>query len=127
MADRPNLAAAQAVCDNDIIPERWRQLKKWGVQSHPDGTNPHRYDSDAEFYTEINDWRVAHHEPSPWSHILLEEVFEAMCETEPEPLRTELIQVAAVCVAWVEDLDRRQFARVTEAFPLKELEGVTAE
>ena len=40
-----------------------------------------------------------------WTDILLEEVFEALAETDPARLREELVQVAAVALAIVEDLD----------------------
>jgi malonyl CoA-acyl carrier protein transacylase len=42
-----------------------------------------------------------------WEHILTEEHYEAMAEEDPTRLREELIQVAAVAVAWVEAIDRR--------------------
>jgi hypothetical protein len=42
-----------------------------------------------------------------WSAILLEEVFEAMAEDDPERLQKELVQVAAVAVAWIEALNQR--------------------
>jgi hypothetical protein len=42
-----------------------------------------------------------------WTHILEEEVCEALAETDQERLREELVQVAAVACAWVECIDRR--------------------
>ena len=42
--------------------------------------------------------------------ILLEEVFEALAESNPARLRVELVQVAAVAVAWVEKIDRQAAA-----------------
>jgi hypothetical protein len=42
-----------------------------------------------------------------WLTILLEEVFEAAGEEDISRLRTELVQVAAVAVAWIEDIDSR--------------------
>ena len=41
-----------------------------------------------------------------WRHILVEEVDEAIAEADPVRLRAELVQVAAVAVAWVEATDR---------------------
>jgi hypothetical protein len=41
-----------------------------------------------------------------WWHVLREEVCEAFAEADPERLRDELIQVAAMAIRWVEDLDR---------------------
>ncbi|MER6951259.1 hypothetical protein ABT294_45315 [Nonomuraea sp. NPDC000554] len=43
-----------------------------------------------------------------WRHILHEEVLEAFAEDDPELLRAELVQVAAVAVKWVQALDRRR-------------------
>lgn len=42
-----------------------------------------------------------------WSDVLTEEVAEAYNAPEREALREELIQIAAVAIAWVEHLDRR--------------------
>jgi len=42
-----------------------------------------------------------------WRDILYEEVLEAYVETDWSALRAELVQVAAVAVAWIEHLDRR--------------------
>lgn len=42
-----------------------------------------------------------------WAHVLEEESAEAMAESDPKKLRAELVQVAAVCVKWIEILDRR--------------------
>ncbi len=39
-----------------------------------------------------------------WLQILLEEFAEVAVETDPEKLRVELIQVAAVAVSWAEKL-----------------------
>jgi hypothetical protein len=46
-----------------------------------------------------------------WAHILTEEFYEALAEADPEKLREELVQVAAVAVAWVECLDRMRRGR----------------
>ena len=39
-----------------------------------------------------------------WDFILLEEVYEAISERDNKKLKIELIQVAAVCTAWIESL-----------------------
>lgn len=41
-----------------------------------------------------------------WAHLVREEVAEAFQEADPERLAEELIQVAALCVSWVERLPR---------------------
>ncbi len=42
-----------------------------------------------------------------WMHLVREEVAEAFQETTAERLREELIQVAALCVSWIEKIDTR--------------------
>lgn len=97
----------------DIVEERKRQLKKWGEQDHPSHkgsgslvafwqtggqlANKFRREADA----------AARRGDLTWLDILLEEVFEAAAEDDVKPLRAELVQVAAVVVAWIENLDRK--------------------
>jgi hypothetical protein len=91
--------------EREIREERDRQDAKFGPQNHLDGTGR---DGDAVAATQA---RKACQANSPadgnWRDILEEEVREAFAETDPELLRTELIQVAAVCQNWVEAIDRR--------------------
>lgn len=42
-----------------------------------------------------------------WRDILREEVYAALVESDPGRQRAELIQVAAVAIAWVGALDRQ--------------------
>lgn len=91
----------------DVESERRRQITLWGDQSHPDGT----------FATDESRWQrdsdrsqtmvAMHYGTLTWRHILQEEVSEAFAEEDAHLLRAELIQVAAVAVAWVEDIDRK--------------------
>ncbi len=109
----------------EIDVERLRQDTKWGEQNHPDGTGedwPHmvipaygwNVDSTvaqhAARLARLNCQRHAKTGNVTWLHIGLEEVAEAFAETAPEKLRAELIQVAAVMVAWIEAIDRRATA-----------------
>jgi len=71
---------------DQVADERSAQDNRWGEQNHDNGT---------------------------WSLVLGEEYGEA-CQaalqhspTDPTDLRAELIQVAAVAVAWVECIDRK--------------------
>lgn len=67
---------------DEVVGERIRQDSLWGQQNH------------------VND---------RWNTILVEEVGEAAKETyegDTVKLREELIQVAAVAVAWIEAIDR---------------------
>lgn len=90
----------------EVSDERSRQLDKWGPQYHPDGTGSLADKYKRAVYTEINDRRAVS-ESAQWREVLLEEVYEALSETDPEKLATELTQVAAVAVAWVEDIRAR--------------------
>lgn len=108
----------------EVLDERKRQDAKWGVQNHPD----------------LPPFDEAHATPNAWfglptaddardaceaafkngrgsyAHIFNEEVCEAI-EAAPDPvkLREELIQVAAVAVAWVECIDRRNASGMEHA------------
>lgn len=92
--------------------ERQAQLAKWGDQKHNDGTGGTVYVDKADaarFATQ----QAADSPGAPsWALILLEEVYEALAETDPATLRTELIQVAAVCAAWFHDLDTRPHSMI---------------
>lgn len=85
--------------------ERQAQLAKWGEQRHPDGTGIGEAAEMAEAYRGLN---AMAREPM-WQPILLEEVYEALAESDPAALRAELVQVAAVCAAWISDLDQREY------------------
>lgn len=87
--------------------ERQAQLAKWGEQQHPDGTGLRDYVKKA--VTARADCQIDVRQPDGprWSLILLEEVYEALAETDLTRLRAELVQVAAVAAAWVRDIDTR--------------------
>ncbi|KQX27510.1 hypothetical protein ASD97_24730 [Streptomyces sp. Root63] len=90
----------------EIDAERTRQLAKFGEQHHPDGTGLPVYEHAARRYRNQAD-RNAQSGVLAWRDVLLEEVYEALAEKDPAALRTELVQIAAVCAAWVRDLDSR--------------------
>lgn len=90
----------------DIDAERQRQLAKWGDQHHPDGTGNKSQQDDAD---RARRWcqDAFGSGYGTWSDVLAEEVAEANAEKDPAMLRAELVQVAAVCAAWIHDLDSR--------------------
>jgi len=106
----------------EIARERMAQRVKHGDQSHlPDGTGPRT--RVLEPVNEVSDAAVllarwakdatdtaAKNGTVTFTDILLEEVFEALAESDPARLRAELIQVAAVTVQWIEALDARALA-----------------
>lgn len=89
---------------NLVRDERLAQDMRWGQQNHPNGT--------ASYFSALADsWRNAADEAAEngeltWTQILSEEFYEALAEEDPIKLRGELIQVAAVAVAWIEAIDR---------------------
>lgn len=88
--------------------ERVKQVSKWGVQTHPDGTGPTRTNTDRLVKARARDaFERTRSEGVTWLAILDEEVAEAFVEQDLVKLRAELIQVAAVATAWIEDIDRR--------------------
>lgn len=96
-----------------VAQERAAQDERWGPQDHPDHTPteglnnwPFYHGVDAMDWKARNDARTRRGDLG-WDGILLEEVFEACAETDPAKIRAELVQVAAVAVAWIEALDRR--------------------
>jgi hypothetical protein len=94
---------------DEIKAERASQEAKWGEQNHPDGTDP-MFASYRESARDMCERRFAAG-IGTWKDILAEEVAEAHAETDPALLRAELIQVAAVAVAWIEAIDRREPVR----------------
>jgi hypothetical protein len=89
----------------EVAAERARQNAKWGQQDHPDGTARPGDRFQAEMAREI--CQANNRDQDNWRDILTEEVHEAYAELDPVKLRAELIQVAAVAVAWIEAIDRR--------------------
>ncbi|MEU8195273.1 hypothetical protein AB0C10_15980 [Microbispora amethystogenes] len=90
----------------EITLERMRQHNKFGLQQHPDGTGGETFANMAKVLKDVVA-EAAANGTLTWQLILMEEIYEALAETDPAKLGTELVQVAAVCVAWVEDLRTR--------------------
>lgn len=107
----PTLFATAGVKDfaEAIDAERQRQLAKFGDQNHPDGTGNKGQQEDAD---RARQWCEAAFGSGygTWADILDEEVAEAKAERDPAKLRAELLQVAAVCAAWIWAIDNRPTA-----------------
>ncbi|MEU7381528.1 hypothetical protein AB0A91_16300 [Streptomyces sp. NPDC042207] len=106
----------------EIDAERQRQIAKFGDQHHPDLSGDTTAQCDArdmfgewaDNYREINEGKFDPRDSDTrldWTGILLEEVYEALAEADPAKIRAELIQVAAVCAAWIADIDSREVQR----------------
>lgn len=113
----------------EVEAERERQDQKWGEQNHPDGTggrDPIRDDGTSRIA--IAAWAKNRTDSMlaaecTYEAILTEEWAEALAETDQAKLRSELIQVAAVAVAWVEKIDRDQ---AKDATPTETVDLVAA-
>lgn len=90
----------------EVQAERDRQDAKWGEQNHRDGTGSLTQVMEADKAREGCQAAFGRGDGT-WMHVLIEEVFEALAEEDPVKLRAELVQVAAVAVAWVAAIDRR--------------------
>lgn len=96
---------------SEIADERQRQDAMWGPQNHPDGTG----EALGTLESRQRVVRMAKHTCDvvgkqgklTWYHIMNEEWCEALVEDDPLKLRKELVQCAAVIVAWLEAIDRR--------------------
>jgi hypothetical protein len=89
----------------EVGAERRRQLAKWGVQHRADGTSIALTHAATVARERCQQAEAAG--GADWARVLSEEVSEAFCETDPARLRAELVQVAAVAAAWIEDIDSR--------------------
>lgn len=99
-------STTRAAVLGEVGVERARQDARWGVQDHPSGTGQAFDDELARDAAQLACQDAFEGGYGTWRHILHEEVAEAFAEAAPARLRSELVQVAAVAVAWIEALDR---------------------
>lgn len=103
---------------SEIVDERKEQHAKWGEQNHPSGTGEGALEHLAAMTTGQTIGRVSRAARGlceaavadgslTYAHIAWEEIAEAFDEDNPTKLRAELVQCAAVFVAWIETIDRR--------------------
>lgn len=88
----------------EVARERHAQRAKWGIQSLPLGFGRHDDWQVAEFYKTTTNQNMQDGTIS-WRDVLSEEVFEAYAEEDVAAARAELVQVAAVAVAAIRDID----------------------
>lgn len=106
----PRIFSVPGVGDfaEEIDAERRRQITKFGDQLDlPDGTGRIGDRNTADYYRDACQ-RAADSGVLTDRDVLLEEVYEAMAESDPALLRAELIQVAAVCAKWIYKIDHRE-------------------
>lgn len=106
-----------------VMDERQRQVERYGQNDDlDDGTGPETrwlapFSAEPAAAIEKilrNDYEDYEEETGKptWVHLIREEVAEAFQENDPERLEAELLQVAALCVSWVETLQRRRSAPI---------------
>jgi len=100
--------------------ERDRQDKKWGQQNHPcldqvllnreGGCTQLRMAQNYSIPSEVMGKQTCDRRfdvgTGTWADIAIEEMCEIVGEFDPVKRREEIIQLAAVCVAWAEKIDR---------------------
>lgn len=86
--------------------ERAKQDAKWGEQNHKDGTGLPGSKLKADLVRALVD-EAARLGALNWMYILTEEFMEVAAENEPDRLKEELVQLASVCCAWVQAIERR--------------------
>ena len=132
-AGEGGLRAVRPLPHVDVIDERMRQLDKWGVQDHPSVAPELKASADrlrasgypasyavACVFRDLGiptatrareDCQARSAKGDTWAHIIVEELAEAVeaatLHGDGPELRAEVVQVAAVAVAWLEALDRR--------------------
>lgn len=121
--DRPTaLTSEHAHLFRDICNERVRQIEKWGDTSHPStpwdvaGIEPNMVLVEKQIAEQFE--RAAKEDCAAnfkagrgtWWHLAHEELAEALAARDEKHRRAELVQLAAVVVAWIEDIDRKATA-----------------
>lgn len=99
----------------EVLQERMRQRAKFGDQHRDSFPNTPDRALRVRLADRCRDTcdtlEATNGRGAPWEAVLAEEVAEAMAETtDLDALRRELVQVAAVAVAWIEDLDTQRLA-----------------
>lgn len=115
---RPNSASRAATGIADAINERVRQLAKWGDQTHacvpweiPGREVSAKMDErfmakQLEHAAKADCEREFKAGRGTWWHIANEELAEVLA-ADPADRREELVQLTAVCLAWLEDMDNK--------------------
>lgn len=88
----------------DVAAECERQNLQWGGQQrHPNGTSV-KFKPLAD--AARNNCRTAvENGVNTWSHVVREQMWDALSETDRVQLRAKLVRMVAAGVAWIEHLD----------------------
>lgn len=101
----PGTDRTEGVLD-EVADERTRQVTKWGVQTRPTGASS-AFMRARDLAQKRTDAKMKDG-TATWHDILFEEFMEAISEEDAAKMRVELIQLAAVAVSAVEDIDRKE-------------------
>jgi|SRR5579859_5199996 len=88
----------------EIVDERFRQDAKWGEQNYKGGNGLASHLGLAGVYKTLNDLPSIQ---KTWKDVFLGEMHEALGATSDEELRQQLVQLAALAVAWIQAIDRK--------------------
>ena len=105
----------------EILLERHLQDEKWGIQDHPSvsknivlgpSSNPSEKVSRYYGLPTVDKAKYIADEAAKkgditWSHIAVEELCEVVGADNDVHRRHELVQLAAVCIAWIQSIDRK--------------------
>lgn len=91
----------------EVAVERARQDAEWGEQNHPDHPPGETWAALGRLLEAQARATLRTTGGLSWSAVMAEEVGEALNAPDAAALRDELVQVAAVAVAWIEAIDRR--------------------
>lgn len=104
--------------NNEVV----KQHQKWGQQNHPSldpvllnrsgVCTPERMCQEYEIPGELRSQFLCENafkkNQGTWAHIAVEELCESISEFDPEKRKQELIQLAAVCISWIDSIDRNE-------------------
>lgn len=117
-----SIADARTTILADIAQERVKQLEKWGEQSHPcvpadvletlgqtgNAMSERFIASEMERAAKADCQRNFKLGRGTWYAIAWEELAESGATTDLDSRREELVQLGAVVVAWLEDVDKKR-------------------
>lgn len=90
----------------EVLDDRWFSRIHYGERDFPDGTS--------EFYfpefrsADRNVLQQRKQGTLTWRDLMMLEAIGVTCETDPENLRGELLDLASLVVEWIEAIDRRE-------------------
>lgn len=117
----------------EVCAERARNHARWGVQDYPSSDSLggpgacNLYGIPSERAAKATVERCTKEGRLTWTDVLLEEFAEVVEATNDVDRRAELVQVAAVALAWIECIDRRSAADMAGFDALARQQAIDAE